>query len=534
MDNEKRVMCLYRVSTLGQVDKDDIPMQRECCRAFVDTHPGWRIVNELYEKGISGFKTAAKDRDAIVQLQHAAIKKEFDILLVYMFDRMGRRDDETPFVVEWFANNGIEVWSTVEGQQRFDSHVDKLLNYIRYWQASGESIKTAIRVKTRMEQLTEAGYFTGGITPYGYRAEKCGRTNRKNQDVYDIVRDEQAAPIIQLIFHLYVHEGYGSLRISHYLAEHGITRADGRDFPNTTINRILKNKIYTGVIHNGDVESETIPELQIIDPATFQKAQQLLTARKTHRTGTPHCLNGQSLLVGNIFCGHCGNRLTLTSSGTTRLLPSGAKERVTRIRYQCHYNVRHPGRCDGQSGYGVKIVDNIVERVIMHQFSKIKAADSAAIIQQTHEANISLKKAQLKQTQKQLAAKQQEVNDYRAEVLRVIRGESSLGRDMLNGLISEAECEVKKLTGYADSLQDELTTLEHAAEAESAEYDQLQTWADLFANCNFAAKKMIVSQFIKSVHVYRDYHIEIEFNVSFDDFKSVAIDGKSLPAKART
>ena len=131
MDNEKRVMCLYRVSTLGQVDKDDIPMQRECCRAFVDTHPGWRIVNELYEKGISGFKTAAKDRDAIVQLQHAAIKKEFDILLVYMFDRMGRRDDETPFVVEWFANNGIEVWSTVEGQQRFDSHVDKLLNYIR-------------------------------------------------------------------------------------------------------------------------------------------------------------------------------------------------------------------------------------------------------------------------------------------------------------------------------------------------------------------------------------------------------------------
>ena len=24
---QKRVVCLYRVSTLGQVDKDDIPMQ---------------------------------------------------------------------------------------------------------------------------------------------------------------------------------------------------------------------------------------------------------------------------------------------------------------------------------------------------------------------------------------------------------------------------------------------------------------------------------------------------------------------------
>ena len=61
---------------------------------------------------------------------------------------------ETPFVVEWFVRNGVEVWSAVEGQQRFDNHVDKLLNYIRYWQASGESIKTSVRVKTRMEQLT--------------------------------------------------------------------------------------------------------------------------------------------------------------------------------------------------------------------------------------------------------------------------------------------------------------------------------------------------------------------------------------------
>lgn len=41
-----------------------------------------------------------------------------------MFDRLGRRDDETPFIVEWFVNNGIEVWSAEEGQQRFDNHVD--------------------------------------------------------------------------------------------------------------------------------------------------------------------------------------------------------------------------------------------------------------------------------------------------------------------------------------------------------------------------------------------------------------------------
>ena len=30
---------------------------------------------------------------------------------------------------------------------------------------------------------------------------------------------------------------------------------------------------------------------------------------------------------------------------------------------------------------------------------------------------------------------------------------------------------------------------------------------------------MIVSQFIKAVYVGRDYDIDIEFNVSFDDFR---------------
>ena len=58
----RRVYCLYRVSTLGQVEKDDIPMQKEACREFVRQHPGWEIVREFSEKGVSGFKVSAKDR----------------------------------------------------------------------------------------------------------------------------------------------------------------------------------------------------------------------------------------------------------------------------------------------------------------------------------------------------------------------------------------------------------------------------------------------------------------------------------------
>jgi DNA invertase Pin-like site-specific DNA recombinase len=173
MSDKKRVYCLYRVSTKGQVEKDDIPMQKECCRDFA-ANQGWEIVREFSEKGVSGFKVSAKNRDAIREIQEAATLKKFDVLLVFMFDRLGRREDETPFVVEWFARNGIEVWSAKEGQQRFDTHVDKLTNYIRYWQASGESIKTSIRTKTRLAQIVLEGRYRGGTPPYGYRLEKPG------------------------------------------------------------------------------------------------------------------------------------------------------------------------------------------------------------------------------------------------------------------------------------------------------------------------------------------------------------------------
>ena len=76
----KRVYCLYRVSTKGQVEKDDIPMQKQRCREFA-AEKGWIITREFSEKGVSGFKVSAKDRDAIQEIQRNAAMGEFDILL---------------------------------------------------------------------------------------------------------------------------------------------------------------------------------------------------------------------------------------------------------------------------------------------------------------------------------------------------------------------------------------------------------------------------------------------------------------------
>ena len=329
IEMKKRVYTLYRVSTKGQVEKDDIPMQKEACRNFAESQ-GWEIVKEFSEKGVSGFKKSAKERDELQKIQQAAMEGKFDILLVFMFDRLGRRDDETPFIVEWFTKQGIEVWSVNEGQQRFDTHVDKLMNYIRYWQASGESLKTSVRTRTRLEQLTGEGHYTGGTVPFGYKRVRLGRVNKKNQEVCDLVIDEAEAEIVRLIFHKYVYEGYGAQKLSHYLYEQGVVGRNNKNIPNTSIVRMIKNKGYTGYLINGAVETEC-PQLRIIEPELFEQAQELRQARTCERGGTSLGTSSKALLTGLVYCGHCGNRLSLTSSGRTHTYADGHLQRAVHM-----------------------------------------------------------------------------------------------------------------------------------------------------------------------------------------------------------
>jgi len=170
----KKAYALYRVSTVGQLIKDDIPMQKEACQQYAKMQ-GWQIEKEFLEKGISGFKVSADDRDEVQKLLEAAKNKEFEILLIYKLDRLGRIESETPFILQAFINLGVEVWSTIEGQRHLDNHMDHLINYLYFWQASGESKNTSIRVKTRIGQLTEDGLYTGGTVSYGYKLVDNGK-----------------------------------------------------------------------------------------------------------------------------------------------------------------------------------------------------------------------------------------------------------------------------------------------------------------------------------------------------------------------
>lgn len=201
-------------------------------------------------------------------------------------------------------------------------------------------------------------------------------------------------------------------------------------------------------------------------------------------------------------------------------LPDGTIQKEVRARYQCHYNVRHPGECDGQSGYSVPKLDSIVESVIRMKFDEIAAAPESEILTIQHEKEIRLSKMQFDKANAYLQEKEKDLEDYKGETLNVIRGQSKLSIELLNSLTAEANEQIRIARIDADTAEKHYSALLESAENLRKEYDRLLTWADLYDKSTFEAKKMIAAQFIKAVRVGRDYNIEIDFNVSFEEFQS--------------
>ncbi len=522
---ENRVYCLYRVSTDKQVDYNeksqaDIPMQRKECHRFAEKM-GWTIIHEEQEDGVSGHKVRAENRDKVQIIKEHAKQGKFDILLVFMFDRIGRIADETPFVVEWFVRNGIRVWSTQEGEQRFDSHTDKLTNYIRFWQADGESEKTSIRTRTALGQLVEDGYFKGGLAPYGYDLIKSGRFNKRKHELYELVVNEAEAAVVRIIFDKYVHEGFGAQRIATYLNNLGYRARSGKPWHHASIRGIICNLTYTGVLRSGDSRSGVLPHLQIIPPELFEAAQAIRTTRANsaeQKRRIPLNTRGNSLLAGNVFCGHCGSRLSLTTNGKAYPCKDDPNRIVKRVRYICYGKTRKQTECDGQTGYTTHTLDGIIDKVVRQIFDRMKAIPKSEVVNIRYKEKMEERKSLLQSVRVEYAKAAGELEMFRAEVIKSLRGESSFSQSLLNSLFADAETNclvVQRNMEAAQAAYDEgkavLATL-------NAQYDDIITWSEMYDTASIEAKKMIVSCLISRVEVYRDYKLHIDFKIDFEQF----------------
>jgi hypothetical protein len=435
----------------------------------------------------------------------------------HLYSRVLLGYSQTPFVLEWFVKHDIEVWSAKEGQQRFEQHVDKLTNYIRFWQVAGESEKTSTRTKERLSQIVQEGRYRGGTPPYGYHLVKHGRVNKRGHEVCEIVIDESEAEVVRTIFDLYLTKGYGSHRLAGYLFDHGMTNRKGDNFTNTTVNGMLRNKTYTGVMKCGDTVTDIFPHLQIIEPSIFEETQKLMRQRSIayhDKRRVPLNTKGSSLLSGNVFCGHCGARLIVTTNGKKYVRKDGAVTVTPRSRYVCYNKTRHQHLCDGQTGYTVSKLDKAIDGVIENLLSRINDLPKEAIIEERYAGRIAESQMALTQAKAVLQAHTTEVLEYEAEVIKVIRGESKLNPDLLNKLYEEAKAKAMESEQHVRHIEESLEGGEQMKASLCEQFQNIKSWSDMYGTCDMETKKMIVSKIFSAVRVKRDYEVEIDLTAT--------------------
>jgi DNA invertase Pin-like site-specific DNA recombinase len=530
----KRVACLYRVSTENQLSDDDIPMQTKACAEFIKKQRTWKLEKEYIEKGVSGYHKSANERDALVKLKKDAAAGKFDVLLVFMFDRLGRREDETPFVVEWLVEQGIEVWSVMEGQQVFNDHADKLINYIRYWQSGGESEHTSMRVVEKHNQLVMAGKFRGGVAPFGYKLEYSGEYNRKGYERKKLVIHEPEAMIVRKIFELSSDLSMGSYRVAKIINDDGHQTREGKKWTVQYIVRMLRNPVYKGDYVTGKVRRkrgkpaqskketwvhsrELVLELMIVSEAVWEQVNANISQRDTKANAIPHDKSG-FLLSDIACCGNCNAKMHPRISRSKRRLKRTGDVAVYNSKYYFCPKKARQGDCDGHIQYGIKKIEGVVLDEIYSYLDNLKAMNVARLAK-THKAQLEkVQSMKLKPIEQKITSLQKEIALLENEILKFLMGESVYTEERLSSIMKDKSISLSLLeTERASSVIEAESAISRLEEIITLG-NVVVSWKKEFASSDVERQAELIGMIIDRIHITREA-VDISFKFNLHDIE---------------
>lgn len=506
----KRVGCLYRVSTKKQTYNNDIPVQKEACRKFIKTKNDWTLEKEYMELGVSGYKVGEKERDVLQTIKKDVSNKKIDILLVFMFDRIGRREDETPFVVKWLIDQGIEVWSVNEGQREIKNSYDRLINYITYWQAQGESEKISIRAKEERIRLTKLGIYMGYYAPFGYKMVESDLYSKigKQRKVLEIYEEE--AKTIRLIYNLIAINEYGTDKVSIYLNNKKIKRRKkGILWDSNAILEIVKNPIYKGYVSFGKrnkmkgndkrrqkedwiIAEKRNDSIVIISEEIWEKANNLIISRK--RKSGEKVLR---LLSGYTRCGYCGNYI----------VPKGK----TKYTYMLCKGKQKTGKCEYSKNYRVDILEEIVSNEIKTYLDTYKKIDLKNVVKKRIR-NIKERKEKVVLLNQKISNSQNRIVELKNEIILALMENNQDKKKKINDEYNSELENLAHLNKNLEELQDEINK-------NNKDINNLKqcipVWSKEFENAPLEIKRQILDKLIDKVYLYNDkVEIRVKYPIS--------------------
>ena len=133
---------------------------------------------------------------------------------------------------------------------------------------------------------------------------------------------------------------------------------------------------------------------------------------------------GQAMLSGNLFCAHCGGRLTTIRYRDSYKRKDGSEYSVDQIKYSCYHKSRKLCQCDGQTTYQAERVDSAVRQIILRIFSCMDGAPEEEKLQLLLKKQMAGNRATQKKLTLELKKSEEQLSKLQLEIGKTLTGES--------------------------------------------------------------------------------------------------------------
>ena len=550
-ERKQRVRILLRVSSQKQLETDgDLDIQRKIVLEYIASHPDWLLDNkEYFEGGISGYKNSVAKRDVLQEAYHDAENREYDILVLYKDDRLGRRMFEIPIYIMSLKSLGVDVYTVKDGilSANPDDITAQMMLTMRYAMAQKSSADTGMRVKDTAKKLVTQGKFMGGKAPYGYTLEHSGEISKHGRALKHPVVIPEQADVVRTIYDLSLTKEYGSAKIAHVLNTHEKYRhlAPNDVWKSGTITSILTNPIYCGYtaynrrerlngrIRNLDstewtISSKSNPELAILDRDTWLKTQRKREQRRKKYTKSSDNQNvtvisrndGMLSLVDVLHCGCCGCKMVNGSKyNYWKIKGTGEKKRSKTPIYKCQnawQGVPHEQaqkfqfRADWIEPIIYQALAEYIDHLLKNEDIFEKIASNNQTEKQRRQKVLLGEQKKLEKIQHNIAVMEEHIPD-------AMTGEYALSLDdLVRNIDSQKKREQEQLAVVQQKevdLQNSTVTSEDWKHTKT----RIPTWHDLFFLADTPTKRVLVNKLASRIEITKE-RIVIHFKISLDEF----------------
>ena len=534
--DKKRVRILLRVSSDQQLEEDgDLMVQRQLVCDYVKEHANWLLdEKEYFEGSKSGYKNSVADREVLQEAYQDAKNHEYDILVVYKDDRIGRRMWEIGGYIMSLKSLGVNIYTVKDGCISPESNdiMGQMMLALRYGNAQKSSADTGMRVKDTAKKLAAQGKFMGGRAPYGYTLEHSGEISKHGRALKHLVIAPEQAEVVKYIYKLSLNRELGSAKIAKTLNNSALYKslAPNDVWKSGTITSILTNPIYAGYTsykrrehssgscHRLDRRDWIVAERQnldivIVDKDTWtnvqkkrkQRANKYTKPLKKEDVTIIGRNDGMLSLVDVLHCGYCGCKMVNGSKYNYWTIKSTGERRTSKLPiYKCQ-NAWQGIPHDKTSQFRADRIEPIIHELVAEYISRLQ--EKVNIFDEiSYEINEEKqrKSKDLARAREELDKIRQNIQIIEEHIPDAMTGQYILSlKDLAHTIENQKAKEQKQITMIEQKIASIQNTTLSAEDWQNIK-DKIPTWRELFFRADTPTKRVLVNKLIERIDITRE------------------------------